>query len=710
MNHVRILRALHVGVAVTLHALLAGCGDDATSPDPPPSDPPPLATAAIGAAGGELVHEEVRVDVPAGAFAEEVTLSLHATDLDPEETGASTFRIDGIPARYDAPLELRFPSGPPREAGEDTTWVLIGGEVRISGGDAPTKVHLTRMPLALDGDALLLSIPSPDDADDDGGRRGDPPPVSLHVAIADGTRSALSPEGHFRMTWRSGRVDPADVAVLAQALDAAHQRYLDLGFSYDRRTRWPVDVTILPLGESAFGYYGSSVWGDDWGAIEINQRNLDQHDEIIATAAHEFFHLVQALYDPRWAYTQAKFAPAHLWLDEATAVWSEAIALDDADYVSPVRSGQELAPFRGAVPGSGVDAGEHGYGMSSLARYLIETFGDDVFARVYEGIRGERSAMGSIDLETDPIVTWWDDFIRAYVEGDLYRLSPALLLGDAAASHAITAPDDDTWTVTHAYPDLSARVFQLNLQDDTIPAGSELHLDVDGDFTDVAAYVRTGGTFTPVAVGGTSAIVPDLDGDSAQLLILVTNARAIPDFTGSTSIMLTASLERAEEPDDLSRFDVVRVDWCFELTYEDPDGSTWTQGFCIDGLLGEGTVTGPDFSYVIDQIPEGSLVRYTGTVTGSLSGDLSEVAALVVDVRAELEDGGELQYTAGITAAGVPLIVETDDVRWYRATDEGACKVTSSVSRTLSSGSEAIAFECLSGDFIAVRLLTEPPR
>lgn len=712
MIRVQVLPKGHLqrGLALAILLFHAGCGDDATSPDPLPSDPPPLATAAIGAAGGELIHDAVRVGVPAGAFADEATLTLHATDLDPEETGASTYRIDGIPARYDAPLELRFPSGAPRPAGEDTTWVLIGSEVRISGGATPTKVHLTRMPLTVDGDQLTLPIPSPDDPDDEGARRGDPPPVSLHVVIADGTRSALSPAGHFRMTWQSGRVDPGDVAVLAQALDDAHQRYLDLDFSYARRTRWPVDVTILPLAESAYGFYGSSVWGDDWGAIEINQGNLDQHDEITATASHEFFHLVQALYDPRWAYTQAKFGPAHLWLDEATAVWSEAIALDDPDYLSPVRQGQELAPFRGAVPGPGVDAGEHGYGMSTLARHLIETFGEDVFARVYEGIRAERSAMGSIDLETESIVTWWDAFIRAYVEGELYRLSPALLLGDAAGSHAITGPDDDTWTVTHGYQDLSARVFQLNLQDDTIPDGSELHLDVDGDFSDVAAYVRTGGTFSPVAVGGTSVTVPDLDGAAAQLLIVVTNARAIPDFTDATSITLTATLERAEEPDDLSRFDVVRVDWCYELTYEDPDESTWTQGFCVAELLGEGTVTGHDFSYVIDQLPEGSVIRYTGTVTGSLSEDLSEVATLVVDLRAELEDGGALQYTAGVSAMGVPLLIETDDVRWYRADGAEACAVTTSVSHVTSGGAEAVAFGCRTSDDVSVRLLTELPR
>jgi len=47
--------------------------------------------------------------------------------------------------------------------------------------------------------------------------------------------------------------------------------------------------------------------------------------------------------------------------------------------VSPIRSGNEMAPMQGAQKGAEVDAGKHGYGMSAM----IKIFGEQLWSGYY---------------------------------------------------------------------------------------------------------------------------------------------------------------------------------------------------------------------------------------------------------------------------------------------------------------------------------------
>jgi hypothetical protein len=120
----------------------------------------------------------------------------------------------------------------------------------------------------------------------------------------------------------------------------AYSKLAALGFSFDKSFNFPISINLVHGLGQRDGESGLPLSGKADGYININLDRCtpDNMDNIRATIGHEFFHLVQNVYDPRTAIEirHPSTTPYFLWLGEASSVWFEADMLDNPDYVSPI--------------------------------------------------------------------------------------------------------------------------------------------------------------------------------------------------------------------------------------------------------------------------------------------------------------------------------------------------------------------------------------
>ena len=345
--------------------------------------------------------------------------------------------------------------------------------------------------------------------------------------------------------------------------------------------------------------------------------------------------------------------------------------------------------------------------MAAAVKYLVGAFDESLLVRLYEHIADETSALGAIALETADEPGWWGDFIRAYAQGELYDLSAIYLMNNDSGRHDFIDEDDDTWSSTLDYRDLSGKVFVFDVQDPLLPPNSSLALTATGDFTDLHVFERQAGTLVHLGSDPTRVVIDQVeDYDLGEHLVaIVANGRAIPDYTGTTPLTLAADLTRGT-----GELLAAEVTFCFEFTWE-RDEKTSSGGYCdVDNLFGEGALTGTSFSYTIDHSPEHTGADYVGSISGTISEDRSLMTSLSVSLQAIVPGTQEVQFETAITAVNVPLIIETETVLWYRAEGDAACAVTTDARHdTYTSGFITTGFGCRTSDYVSIKLLTELP-
>ncbi|PKP51464.1 MAG: hypothetical protein CVT92_12750 [Bacteroidetes bacterium HGW-Bacteroidetes-1] len=170
------------------------------------------------------------------------------------------------------------------------------------------------------------------------------------------------------------------------------------------------------------GAFVPSKWGNNHGILEIDESLMSQSAELRTTAAHEFFHLIQALYDTRWGFTKGVSKPDHYWLKVAASVWSEEFFSDNTDYVSKTRGGNEKEPFYGWLHQVDQEPDVHGYGMSALLKYISKTYGiikiKDIFQKIYEG-KSVKDAIN--EALPNNLSSFYGDFINQYLQKQIYN-------------------------------------------------------------------------------------------------------------------------------------------------------------------------------------------------------------------------------------------------------------------------------------------------
>jgi len=544
--------------------LCLGCSDS-TGPneknDNGGTETPAVSSGSIGSQGGLLVKDSMTLDIPAGSFSDGFHIELKEAEdaaFENSDDEAVTYIIKGIPLSFDEPLEVRISL---ESENDDGVLLALGETVWVRSSQEEREVYRFITSEIVDG-AVVGVIPPLEGGLALGKRAGSSAEetLTLKIQAVRGYSPVASGDGHFLIDYPPSSVSQAAVERLALYLEEAYRVFEGMQFDYSARTNWPVSVTVKDLGGTAYGHYCSSMWGHNYGYMEFNSRFMDNNDELRTTAGHEFFHLVQALYDPRNAYSRAKLKAPHLWLDEACAVWAEELFSDNDNYVSPVRAGNTLAPYNGVQPVGDMNEAHHGYGLSAMIKYLAETYGTDSLVGMYRNILEGSLPVTSVIRATAEPLEWWEQFLRAYSLGSIYGMTLGELTANKTGMFRIQSESDSLYTHTAEYRDLSGQMYIIRLEDAQSLDGASLECSIEGGMGELSLF-RYNFARSEITFIGTDAEIVTVNGivdmaeDDSHILALVSNPRSVSPFTETSSIDFTTRIVPPEPPEmEFNRF------------------------------------------------------------------------------------------------------------------------------------------------------------
>ncbi len=708
----KLTTVLFLGILV----LMVGCSKKKSTTPEEVGDYTLQASETIGSEGGDLTVDDFSLTVPPGSFASDVELKLYASSEDRPfgDNGVSrTFRLEGFPDEYSQPLEVRI-----KYEGtlSEESFITIGEEVFISSTDS-VKTTYDLFAATDSSDYLICALPVPEESPTLGKNLN----TSAKVSSGGGFLSFLgitsysrytSGGGHFQIRYPAGSVLPSDMTALGQYLEEAYTKFQNMGFSYGDRTSWPVEVVVKDLGPEAYGYHCPSILGDNHAYLKFNKDKLSELSEIRVTAGHEFFHLVQYLYDSRNRYSKAKFEPTHQWLNEACAVWSEEKFSDQSNYVSPVRAGHEMAPFNGMQAGAQTEASYHGYGMSVFIKYLVKEYGEGILVSIYQNIGKGYHPVQAINASIGhQLVLRWESFLREYVLGNIYNVDPSIFTSNRSGLFRIQSDSDTLETFTASYPDLSAKLFMIRLDYPDIDESAVIDFKVDKSLSNITVFKFKFGSPTEyLAYSATGSVtIPDvkaLTDEDWHLFVMVTNLDFTEPYTNSKDISLEVKVTPKRQFTHCYIYLHIYGYWKRESPgyLDSSEGNTdfmiWNPSIMESHDFSENTFTATweDWEYA-DRLRSGNI-----TVTLNGSGDA--VIYFCATQEEKYQDYDRVD-SVSISGTNIPVIEHPSENCWiYGVEGVETCNYISSVEHSVRYLSEKtlINYDCNAESYVEIEL------
>lgn len=546
MRETKKLNRILLILLIAVMPLFVGC--PLIDPDGPEDEEPDytlIAEGTIGTAGGTIDADSFMISIPPGAFSDDFYLEIYAsTTIKPfgDYANSSLFRIDGLPEGFTQPLRISI-----RYHGTlsgDTLAAIGQNMFAPSLNDTKTAYYA---PSAVDSSSYLIfefaaTTPGGEDCFILDSILTLPPVLIVGIQGHIVERSA---NDHFRIVLPI--THQPDAASVASFFEAVYDTFQNMGFIYTDRTDWPVNVTIKNM--TSVGEYLYRLSDKNSGIININSGYMANLAEIRVTACHEFFHLVQHLYNFDFS--------DNIWLAEAFAVWSEDKVDIGTNYLSSSFGGNEMEPLNGwQIPSQ-----DHGYGMSLLIKDLVEVYGEGAVLDIYNYIKAGTSPATPVDAVlhpvTEPVGNLWHGLLGAYLLGHYYneQVNNIILngLGNYTDFFIINGPADTFATFTDSYKDLSGKLFMVELNHTDINSSASLKFTVTNptnsgivvykrkvvgsDSTAILDEVFPGGSGTVTIPG-----IRELAAGGWRLIALVTNSMHVSPYTSNSNITLDIEL------------------------------------------------------------------------------------------------------------------------------------------------------------------------
>jgi hypothetical protein len=656
------------GVAVLGTMLFLACSNPAATP---PAETL-LVSASVGPQATTVSAGGITVTFGANAFATDTTFAIYtSTEMPFGDCAVSkTFVLKGLPASFNAPIIVNLTI---TGSASESTYIAVGQNAYVPSSNVSRSAYRV-FPATVIGTAVVCTLSSTQGADTLLGKRLGSAENALNKSLTAVSKVTYltTPNKHFHLEYPVA-ADRALIDNLGNYLEAAYDTLTKgLNFSVAARALWPVEVTVRPMEDKDYGSYYNQEYGDNFGFMEFNSSKLAESNEMRVTAGHEFFHLVQSLYDPRNAYFQAKASGPNLWLDDANSAWFETVFSAIQPYVSPVLLENALAPFEGIIAGIGDHGGPHGYGMSSLVKYIADTYGRDKLVQIYDSVKtGSHAIQAVIAAAGAQPEVWWPAFFVKYFAGTFFTVPTADILTKKVGTLNVRSVTDTFSQTTISSPDLSASTYLVQLNFAGIDTTAVLKISSVGLGLHPAILIFSlkNSVFTLVGQGADSIVSPRLAGlteDKSHLLIVVANCGyTAPDYTKITPLTTTL---RVVKP---SGIDLSQFNYCQVMYYNIFCSDIYTANQnCSGGSSVAGSFTGNIFT--------GNKTTITGTDTETISitVSLDQFTQNVTGFSDDAQDRGANNYyhvshLAGGTVARYPQAVASGF--WYRALGADLC-------------------------------------
>ena len=674
--------------------LTVGCSKKSDQILDPSDGEKPSATVTIGPSGGVLEMEGISVHIPAGTLDQNTTLTVSESDAENPfgEAGVTgLFLIGGLPDNLGKPLHIRLRIRDGAEVDEGGIAYGLPGEAFLTG--EPVTVYSVHA--AGDSAGYLVS------------RTDDPAKAGKRMPASPGKSSvkdALNVLGIGKKTleydvWNityCGMLDPSRFTEELDRVWMIVTGELNLPFQ-NTPDRWdPYILYHLP--------YQSWEFPIRIVALSRPEQIVNLRYEIILYNAFPPFFpvlnidetllgiqrsadVVRCLGPAVLALSLNTYHPPYIWLNLAVIAWSGEFFSDPDTEAGSVQGNNQMAPFRGMEAGfSGDRVNRHGHslGMAAVIKYLVDRpslFGKEGLRRTYDRLLDGRENHNAALLRSIDALPaeWWPDFFKSYIGGEIYGVPPSVFTENASGTWILASEEDEQTTFASDYPDMSAELFLVDVQNPDIHDGDRLIVDVSGT---VAGQGLTAMIF---AVNGNkldflgmehaasaglrlTGMKAKYDAGIRRYLVAVVNSNRNETYTGSTHIELTLRHEKA--PDEVPGF--VQCDVYLNILMEREDWNTYDGRNTImttlnisDAVSMAGTFSNNRFEGSRTYDITGGFFAESGTWTDSvaltLGSDFQSILSLDYTGIGTIlnKDGTTTHTTRHFTAANIPHSRET---------------------------------------------------
>jgi hypothetical protein len=334
-----------------------------------------------------------------------------------------------------------------------------------------------------------------------------------------------------------------------------------LGLDVSGRREWPVEVTIRGLKGDTHGRFVRSCWSHSSSTLEFDNGHIWDFDRTRQVVASELAHLLLSLYDPRGtAECVLGLDPDHLWLNVALATW---LGIETSGSIHShfyLRSGNRWAPFEGMQKGAALDPRAHGYGMSAMIEYFSKRpQWSSMMGTVYREIKGGTHPVRAILNHMGDPVNWYPFFLGQYMSGSVYDdfyTQEVVTGGGLQGKFEIRSEEDNDTTFAFDYPDLSARVYGIDIDDPFMDPSSSLNLAMRDGSASIGVFTYDKYSLPDDRYGRNIQFlaseidrvsiedVADLYIQDRSILVLVTNNRYVYPYTSESDMSLTIQLSQ----------------------------------------------------------------------------------------------------------------------------------------------------------------------
>ena len=687
--------------------VLAGCGgDDGVSPDPDP-ETPPVVQGTIGAGGGELATDDVVLTVPAGALFTDTDLAIYdETDSAPfGQEGAPVYAISGLPRDLGGTVRLRFRHG----VDDPDSPGLFLGEQRDTRSAGRALTWATTACTDSSGWCLTELRRGPYFADEKHGK-------NLQAAWAQGM-AATDPSAHFQVVYLESDFDADRAAWSLAMLEEAYDNLVGLGFNFGAQdTIWPVPAFMV-VPDSSIACFVNGSHG--LGYFQFPPHTDEPNNTIRSIYQHEVFHLAQMWYDTRDSQEWISLNTARLWLDEATASWSELHFYPALPWPLSWTSDNAFAPLGGLHGYTGLPDAQYGYGMCTFIKTLVEQQSAGDLHDLYEAfVLHDQNPVAALQAVLEqPDVTWCLDYHRDLLLGRVYDTLDTDMFWDYGVEDDIYRDIGNTKELLLSVNDFGSAVCEIELvhaMDDDAEA-DRLRLRAS-DGLSISVFVVSDITMPDlIAVGVDSVTIDDLDGIQATggnnsgrpLIMLTKDWSTAPGWDGSLEAFLEVEMLPPGNIEAYTRIDSLSV--TAEVTWADATSGTHHM-VIIPDVATDGEWIDDEFQ--VEWYLAGADTSYWGAMYLTIDDETLDLTSFAMARNFYEPISGGVANDYEVNGESLPLVSMADGVATWRAEGAAACATLTTLLQRERLGSEttrlSTGFSCLDSgadlSFVEIRL------
>jgi hypothetical protein len=202
---------------------------------------------------------------------------------------------------------------------------------------------------------------------------------------------------------------------------------------------------------------------------------------------------------------------------------------------------------------------------------------------------------------------WWPAFFKEYLQGGIYGVGADKLIDESNIAGTMDTQTDTLKEFSDDFPDLSAKLYRIKLDETKLPEGASINFEVDASMTNedyVKALVFREKNNTLEFIGeGLNVTFTEVKNAAAEgydLIACVVNASNEAPYTGSSPLELTV---RVVEP---PLFTWCRISMGLTVVFLDDDDTTHYEAELQPRWTATGQMEGNSFTWDIDSTYHGN--------------------------------------------------------------------------------------------------------